>query len=408
MSGKLRSRAFVVPGTAFRRAEGKAAVATTSTRMFSVPRSLGLCLIVTLLGASPVRVGSLPSGPNDGITDVPGVRVGQVTKIEGATVRTGATGIIANPDPWNDRVAAATSDLNGNGELTGAHWVDQAGFLETPIVLTDSLDIGRADDGVVSWMTEHYPKIGIRDDVPLPVVAECDDQGLNDIRGRHVHAEDVIAMLDAARGGNFARGSVGAGTGMHAFGFKGGIGSASRILPKDLGGYTVGVLVNVNTGSREELLVDGVHVGEALLHELLPVYPSSYSPQPARGRAADGSIIIIVATNAPLDALRLRDLTKRSTLGLARTGATSHVSSGDLMIALSTTHTYPRAGGVAGPALETDEDHIDALFTATVDATQAAIYDAIFSARTVTGNYGITLYGLPFARVAPLLPAHAH
>jgi D-aminopeptidase len=356
-----------------------------------------------LLGASPVRVGQLPSGPNDAITDVPGVRVGQVTKIEGSAVRTGATGIVGNGDPWNDRVAAATNDLNGNGELTGAHWVDQAGFLETPIVLTDTLDVGRADDGVVSWMEQHHPMIGVRDDVPLPVVAECDDQGINDIRGRHVSAADVSAMLAAARPGNFARGSVGAGTGMHAFGFKGGIGSASRVLPKALGGYTVGVLVNVNTGSRDELLVNGVHVGEALKNVLLPVYPSSYVPPPTRGRAADGSIIIVVATDAPLDALRLRDIAKRTTLGLARVGATSHVSSGDLMIALSTTHTYPRAGGVAGPPLETDEDRIDALFTATVDATQAAIYDAIFSATTITGQYGITLFGLPFARVAPLL-----
>jgi D-aminopeptidase len=366
-----------------------------------------LLLGLALFGASPVAVGHFPSGAVDAITDVPGVRVGQVTKIEGAAVRTGATGIIGNPDPWNDRVAAATYDLNGNGEMTGAHWVNESGFLETPIVLTDTLDIGRADDGVIGWMEQHYPMIGVRDDVPLPVVAECDDQGINDIRGRHIGADDVRAMLDAARPGNFARGSVGAGTGMHAFGFKGGVGSASRVLPKDLGGYTVGVLVNVNTGSRDELLVDGVHVGEALHDVLLPVYPSSYLPPPQRGRAADGSIIIVVATNAPLDALRLRDLAKRSALGLARVGATSHVSSGDLMIALSTTHTYPRAGGIAGPPLETDDDRIDALFTATVDATQAAIYDAIFSATTITGQYGITLYGLPFARVAPLLPKSA-
>lgn len=351
-----------------------------------------------------MRVGSLPSGANDAITDVPGVRLAHVTKIQGSSVRTGATGIIANSDPWNDRVAAATNDLNGNGELTGAHWIDQAGFLETPIVLTDTLDVGRADDGVVSWMTRHYPMIGIRDDVVLPVVAECDDQGINDIRGRHVHADDVSAMLDAARGGNFARGSVGAGTGMHAFGFKGGIGSASRVLPKALGGYTVGVLTNVNLGDREELLVNGVRVGAALRNVLRPVYPSSFLPAPRRGRAADGSIIIVVATNAPLDALRLRDLAKRTTLGLGRTGATSHVSSGDLMVAVSTTHTYPRSGGVAGPPLETDAERIDALFTATVDATQTAIYDALFSAKTVTGQYGITLYGLPFARVAPLLP----
>jgi D-aminopeptidase len=364
---------------------------------------IAVALCCTLFGASPVRVGSLPSGPVDGITDVPGVRVGHVTKIEGSDVRTGATGVIGNADPWNDRVAAATFDLNGNGEMTGAHWVDQSGFLETPIVLTDTLDVGRADDGVIDWMDAHYPMIGIRDSVPLPMVAECDDQGINDIRGRHVSATDVATMLDSAHDGDFARGSVGAGTGTHAFDFKGGIGSASRVLPKSLGAYSVGVLVDVNLGRRKELLVDGVHVGELLRDVLLPVFPKAYVPA-SRGRAADGSIIIVVATDAPLDALPLRDIAKRTALGLARVGAISHVSSGDFMIAFSTTHTYPRAGGVAGPPLETDEDRIDALFSATIDATQAAIYDAIFSATTVSGASGVTLYGLPFARVRPLLP----
>jgi D-aminopeptidase len=361
-------------------------------------------VLCATLGASPIHVGTFASGPNDGITDVPGVRVNHVTKIEGANVRTGATGIIPNADPWNSRVAAATFDLNGNGEMTGSHWVNQSGFLETPIVLTDTLDVARADDGVISWMMDRYTQIGIRDDVPLPVVAECDDQGINDIRGRHVSASDVKTMLDGAHGGQFARGSVGAGTGMHAFGFHGGIGSASLVLPKDLGGYTVGVLVNINTGSRDELMVDGVHVGRALHDKLLPVYPRAQLPEPRTGRAADGSIIIVIATDAPLDALRLHDIAKRAALGLARTGATSHVSSGDLLFAFSTTHTYPRRGGIAGPALVTDEERIDALFAATADATEAAIYDAIFSAKTVTGQFGITLYGLPFDLVKPLLP----
>jgi len=360
-------------------------------------------LTLALLGASPLHVGHFPSGALDAITDVAGVRVGQVTKIEGQTVRTGATGIIPNADPWNSRVSAATFDLNGNGEMTGAHWVDQAGFLETPIVLTNTLDIGRADDGVIGWMMKKYTQIGIRDDVPLPVVAECDDQGINDIRGRHVTAEDVMGLLERATPGDFMRGNVGAGTGMHAFGFKGGIGSSSRVLPMGLGGYTVGVLVNVNTGSRDELLVNGVHVGEKLHSVLLPVYPRAQLPEPQRGRAADGSIIIVIATDAPIDALRLRDIAKRAAFGLARVGATSHQSSGDLIFAFSTTHTYPRAGGVAGPALETDEDRVDGLFAATADATETAIYDAIFSARTMSGANGITLYGLPFERVKPLL-----
>ncbi len=362
---------------------------------------------------SPVAIGTLRSGSVDGITDVPGVRVGQVTKIEGdgalvpgrGPVRTGATGIIPNADPWNQRVAAAEFDLNGNGEMTGSHWVNQAGFLETPIVLTDTLDVGRADDGVVSWMIAHHPDIGVRDDVPLPVVAECDDQLLNDMQGRHVVAGDVVAMLDAAKPGDFTRGNAGAGTGMLMFGFKGGIGSSSRVLPRDAGGYTVGVLVNDNTGSepRAGLRVDGTAIGRAFANTLLPDF-SGRARRSTTGRAADGSIIIVIATDAPLDHARLRDLAKRAALGLARTGSTSRVSSGDLIVAFSTTHLYPRDAPIAGPPIETDDDRIDALFAATADATESAIDDALFSARTMTGANNVTVYNLPFERVKPLLP----
>jgi len=353
---------------------------------------------------TPATFGTLPSGPLDGITDVPGVRVAHVTKVEGTTIRTGATAVVPNDDVWYQRVAAATYDLNGNGEMTGAHWVDQAGFLEVPVVLTNTLNVGRVDDGVVSWLIAKHPAIGRREDVPLPVVAECDDQGINDIQARAVHADDVVAMLDAAKPGDFPRGNVGAGTGMRAFGFAAGIGSASRVLPKNMGGYTVGVLVNVNTGSRSELRIDGAPVGRAFAHDLLPVYPRTAGyVAPTRGRATDGSIIIVVATDAPLDHTTLRDIAKRAGMGLARTGATSHVSSGDLFIAFSTTHRYPRDGGITGPPLDSDTDHIDALFTATVEATESAIDDALFSAHTITGNRGVTYYHLPYDRVAPLL-----
>ncbi len=363
-----------------------------------------VCCALPANARSPVKIGTLPAGAVDGITDVAGVRVAHVTKVEGTNVRTGATGIVANDDTWNDRVAAATYALNGNGEMSGAHWVDQSGFLEVPIVLTNTLNVGRVDDGVVSWLIAKHPGIGVREDVPLPVVAECDDQGINDIQARSVHAEDVVAMLNAAKPGDFPRGNVGAGTGMRAFGFAAGIGSASRVLPSELGGYTVGVLVNANTGSRAELRIDGVPVGRAFARELLPVYPrSSGFVEPARGRAADGSIIIVVATDAPLDHNRLRDVAKRAGMGLARAGATSHVSSGDLFIAFSTTHRYPRAGGITGPPLVSDESRIDALFEATVEATEAAIDDALFSAHTVSGKGGVTYYNLPFERVRPLL-----
>ncbi len=361
-----------------------------------------------------IRIGTLASGRYDAITDVAGVRVGQVTKIEGAPgplvpgrgpVRTGVTVVLPNADPWLDRVAAATYDLNGNGELTGAHWIDESGFLEVPIALTNTLDVGRVDDGVIDWLVAKHPNIGVSDDVPLPVVAECDDQGLNDIVGRHVSPADVVSALDRATTGDVERGDVGAGTGMRAFAFKAGIGTASR--RSAAGGYTVGVLVNANTGSRAELRIDGVPVGRALANEALPQMPKSAAYQP-HGRAADGSIIVTIATDAPLDARQLRELAKRATLGLARTGITSHTSSGDLLVAFSTTHRYPRDPAVPLPvALVNADDTLDALFSATAEATEAAVVDALVSAKTLAGARGLIFFAMPLARVRALLAAAA-
>ncbi len=388
-------------------------------------RSIALCagmvLAVTLEAPPPnaaraataaIAIGTLPSGPLDAITDVAGVRVGQITKIEGAPgplvpgrgpVRTGVTVVLPNDDPWEKRVAAATYDLNGNGEMSGAHWVDEAGFLETPIALTNTLDVPRVDDGVIDWLVAKHPDIGIDDDVPLPVVAECDDQGINDIQGRHVSPADTVAALDAAAPGPVARGDVGAGTGMRAFGFKAGIGTASRVIDAASGGYTVGVLVNANTGAREELTIDGVAVGRAFAHELLPTIakPAALA---THGRAADGSIIVTIATDAPLDARELREVAKRATLGLARTGVTSHVSSGDLLIAFSTTRLYPREPKAALPnTIVNSDDVMDALFAATAEATEAAVVDALLSAKTLSGARGLTYYALPTERVRKMI-----
>jgi D-aminopeptidase len=377
--------------------------------------SLSLLGFVPAGARSPVAIGALAPGPTDGITDVAGVLVGNLTKIEGAgalvpgvgPVRTGATAILPNSDPWTRRPAAGWFMLNGNGEMTGTHWIDESGFMSSPIVLTDTLDIGRADDGVITWMIQKHPKIGIGDDTPLPVVAECDDAALNDIQGRHVGADDVTKLLDAARPGNFERGSVGAGTGMLAFGFKAGIGSASRVLPAAAGGYTVGVLVNDNTGSapRANLTIDGVHVGRAFADKLLPQFPERRrtGALPATGHVADGSIIIIIATDAPLDTTKLQELAKRATIGLGRTGSDSKMSSGDLFLAFSTTHLAGGDGVISGPPLVADSSRIDLLYTAVADATEEAIDDALFSARTMTGRDGITFYGLPYEQVAPLL-----
>ena len=366
--------------------------------------------IVFCAAASAARVdaalegGVYARGRFDGITDVPGVRIAHLTKIEGTDVRTGATVIFPDADPWNVKVAAASEAYNGNGEMTGTHWVDEAGYLETPIVLTDTLDVGVADNGVISWMMQRYPQIGIGDDVPLPVVAECDDQTLNDIRGRHVSSQDVTELLSKAKSGQFARGSVGAGTGMEAFGFKAGIGSASRVLPTDRGGYTVGVLVNDNTASDRALLtIDGVQVGRMLRNQYLPVFPQRSGFVTSRGRAANGSIIVVVATNAPLDSRQLHALAKRVSLGMGRVGMTSHVGSGDLFIAFSTAYLYTRDRNfsVLAPTRhpEEDTDILNALYGATVEATEYAIYDALFSAKTMTGRDGATIYGLPVARV---------
>ena len=355
----------------------------------------------------PFVFGLFPSGPLDGITDVPGVRVGNVTKVEGRDIRTGATAVLPNADPWNHKVSAAFVAFNGNGEMTGTHWIDESGYLEEPVVLTDTLDVGRAADGVVSWVIAHHPAVGRGDDVPLPVVAECDDALLNDIQARAVSPGDVVQLLDAAQPGQFERGSVGAGTGMSAFGFKAGIGSASRVLPSDLGGYRVGVLVNDNTGSsRRQLTIVGVPVGERLRNDYQPVFPQKTS---LKGRLGSGSIIIVVATDAPLDSRQLRALALRAAMGMGRVGLTSYVGSGDLIVAFSTTRVFERTADytVAAPPrpILEDDDALDALYTATVESTQAAIYDALFESKTTTGRRGATVYGLPVERVMEMLHA---
>ena len=353
----------------------------------------------------PFHFGLFPSGPLDGITDVPGVMVANLTKIEGSSIRTGATAVLPNADPWTKKVSAGFLAFNGNGEMMGTHWIEESGYLEEPVVLTDTLDVGRAADGVVSWMIEHHPLVGRADDVPLPVVAECDDGLLNDIQARAVTANDVVKLLDSAAPGQFARGSVGAGTGMKAFGFKAGIGSASRVLPPTLGGYHVGVLVNDNTGSSRELLsIDGVHVGAKLKDEYKTIYPK---PVALRGRMASGSIIVVVATDAPMDGRQLRALALRAALGMGRTGLTSDVGSGDLFIAFSTSRVYNQTAGwdVKAPtgAVVDDEHAINALYRAADETTQSAIYDALFEAKTMIGRDGITVYGLPVDRTLEML-----
>ncbi len=380
--------------------------------MFLFPSfaALTLTAVTAARAVLPFHFGLFASGPLDAITDVAGVRVANVAKIESNDIRTGATAVLPNADPWTHKVSAAFFAFNGNGEMTGTHWIEESGYLEEPVVLTDTLDVGRAADGVVSWVIEHHPAVGRGDDVPLPVVAECDDALLNDIQARAVSAADVVSLLDSAKTGEFARGSVGAGTAMNAFGFRAGIGSASRVLPSDQGGYRVGVLVNDNTGSsRRQLTIVGVPVGERLKNEYRPVFPKKLT---LKGRLGEGSIIIVIATDAPLDSRQLRALALRAAMGMARTGLTSSVGSGDLIVAFSTSRVFEQVAyyTVAAPKqpILEDDDALDSLYTATAEATQAAIYDALFESKTMTGRNGVTVYALPAARVLDMLrAAHA-
>jgi D-aminopeptidase len=354
-----------------------------------------------------IHIGTLPHGRYDAITDVAGVRVGQVTHIEGSgrlipgvgPVRTGITAIIPRTDVWHKRVWAAVWPLNGNGEMTGSLWINEAGWLETPIALTDSLAVGRVDDGIVSWMIKQYPQIGNKEDVPLPVVAEINDDFLNDQQGRHNNQADVAAALDAAASGPVAQGNVGAGTGAVAYAFKGGIGTSSRRIASADGGYTVGVLVNLNTfGRREDFAVDGVPVG-AHIKDL----------QPYEGHPGEGSIIIVAATDAPLLTEQLVDLAKRTALGLARTGGSSREGSGDLIIAFSTANVVAYAS--KSRTFQTtvmDRAYLNPLFVAAIDATNEAIINALLAAQTMTGRDGNTVYALPHDRLMQILHRYGH
>ena len=352
-----------------------------------------------------IKIGRYPPGVSNAITDVPGVKVGHVTLIKGegalqagqGPVRTGVTVIIPREDVWHHKVPAGAFVLNGTGEMTGLAWIAESGFLEYPIALTNTLNVPRVADGVMSWMIQRYPEIGITDDTLTPVVAECDDSRLNDSQGRHVSPEDVIRALENATAGPVQEGSVGAGAGMVAYQFKGGIGTASRELPPEEGGYRVGVLVNANHGRRHELTIAGVPVGQ-LYDEVAKgskndskelTIPSLGEPAGALShkRQDSGSIIIIIATDAPLDARQLSRLSRRSTIGLARTGSISHHGSGDFILAFSTGNViphYPEEPTFFMTHLA--DTHLNPLFQATVEATEEAILNALLQATTVTGR----------------------
>jgi D-aminopeptidase len=358
-----------------------------------------------------LRVGVLPAGRLDAITDVEGVRVGHATLIKGEDVRTGVTAVVPHAgNLFREKVPAAVFVGNGFGKLAGSTQVNELGEIETPILLTNTLNVPRVADALMDWMLAQPGNEDVRSVNPL--VAETNDGQLNDIRGRHVGRDEVFAALKGAKGGEVEEGSVGAGTGTVAFGFKGGIGTASRVVPQKLGGYTVGVLVQTNFGGV--LTMNGAPVGRELGRYYLKedLEPAQKGGQKG-GRPelsldadrADGSCIVVVATDAPLDARNLRRLAARAMLGLARTGSPSTNGSGDYVIAFSTAASVRvRHGETAPRRVELlPNDAMSPLFLACVEATEEAVYNSLLRATTVKGRAGTRVEALPIEKTVEIL-----
>ena len=346
-----------------------------------------------------LKVGVLPVGPLNAITDVPGVKVGHTTIVRGDNIRTGVTAVLPHSgNLFREKVPGAVSVGNAFGKLAGSTQVEELGDIETPILLTSTTSVPRVADALISYVlslpgNENVLSVN-------PVVGETNDGQLNDIRGRHITPEDVLAAIRNAKGGPVQEGVVGAGTGTIAFGWKGGIGTSSRRLPQSLGGYTVGVLVQTNFGGV--LTIAGAPVGR----ELGQYYLRKELQQAGSGSDhADGSCMIVVATDAPMDARNLKRLAARAILGLARTGSAASNGSGDYAIAFST------ASSVRVRTLEKSmtrqvevitNDAISPLFLAAIEATEEAIYNSLFRASTTTGN-GHTVEALPIDKTVDIL-----
>jgi D-aminopeptidase len=378
-------------------------------------RSIAVAVALVLWSAAAAGQASKPrardlgvpfegtAGPLNAITDVAGIEVGLVTLIQGegklvagkGPVRTGVTAILPRGKASSDPVMAGWFSMNGNGEMTGTTWIKEGGFLEGPVFITNTHSVGTVRDASIDWAVKHGMTL---QPWSLPVVAETWDGTLNDINGFHVKPEHVFKALDGARGGPVAEGNVGGGTGMICYQFKCGTGTASRKVSAQAGGYTVGVLVQANHGTRSELRIAGVPVGAEL----------SAAPRPGAGPALDndeelGSIIIVVATDAPLVPHQLERIARRASLGLARTGATSGNGSGDIFIAFSTANPAAAASNPVATVQMLSNARISALFSATVQATEEAIVNALVAAETMTGADGRKIEALPHDRLKAIL-----
>ncbi|RMF78085.1 MAG: S58 family peptidase [Chloroflexi bacterium] len=332
-----------------------------------------------------IVVGDLPTGRHNAITDVGGVRVGHVTRIHDTprTARTGVTVIVPRDEAaWANNCAAGYHSFNGNGEMTGMAWLDESGMLVSTIGLTNTHQVGLVRDVLVADAVEN----GYEGGWLLPVVAETYDGWLNDIDAFHLTADDVRAALADASGGAVAEGNVGGGTGMNCHEFKGGIGTASRVITIQDEAYTVGVLVQANYGKRDRLRIHGVPVGQKI--------PYAHTPAPWPTPPPRSSIIVIVATDAPLLPVQCKRLARRATIGLARVGGGEQNGSGDIFLAFATGNDF-RAGEAAYRLKMVSHLQMDSLFTATVEATEEAILNALTAAETMTGFMGRTSHALP-------------
>ena len=348
-----------------------------------------------------ISIGTLPTGPLNAITDVAGVLVGHETVWWGGPelpvgqgpARTGVTAILPHGgDLFRDRPRAGMFTLNGVGEVIGCTPIREWGLVETPILLTNSQSIGAVYDATVRWLMARDPELGL-DDAVMPVVGECDDGTLNDLRGMHVLSEHVHAALDKATAGPVAEGAVGAGTGMVCYDFKGGIGTSSRLAHAYAADYVVGVLVLANFGVRERLLVDGVPVGREIT-DLMPV------------ENRQGSCVVVLATDAPLSSRQCARLAKRAALGLALTGSYGSDGSGEIMLAFTTAGRAPRVSAAPAARQTLGDDALAELFMAAVDATAEAVLNALCAAVTVEGANGRIAYALPLDRLVEVLQRH--
>lgn len=373
---------------------------------------------MTTLAARPrardlgIIIGRLDPGPLNAITDVAGIRVGHTTLIEGAgklipgqgPIRTGVTAIMPHPgDLFLEKVTGAIVRINGFGEVTNSEQVHEMGFIEGPIVLTNTLNVPRAADAVIDWSLAQDAAQGVDTWMVSPCVAETSDMWLNDIRGRHVHREHVFHAIDSATAGAVQEGAVGGGTGMVCYGFKGGIGTASRKLPANLGGYTIGVLAQTNFGFRPQLMIDGVPVGRELVDYVAPTVP---------GSAVDsGSCIVVLATDAPCTYRQLERLAVRAQNGLARTGSHTGNTSGDFVIAFTTVRNKPHFPSGLTLSFEQIVEHgdlINYMFWSVVEATEEAILNSLFRSNTMVGRDDRVVPGLPVQETVRIMNKYGH